>query len=49
MQTLCLAEGLTENGTIDTIDNNEELFDFQKNISSNLFGKSNRATSWECS
>ncbi|GGC77201.1 O-methyltransferase [Flavobacterium lutivivi] len=28
--TLCLAEGLTENGTIDTIDNNEELFDFQK-------------------
>ena len=28
--TLCLAEGLTENGTIDTVDNNEELFDFQK-------------------
>lgn len=28
--TLCLAEGLAENGTIDTIDNNEELFDFQK-------------------
>jgi caffeoyl-CoA O-methyltransferase len=27
---LCLAEGLTENGTLDTIDNNEELFDFQK-------------------
>lgn len=28
--TLCLAEGLTENGSIDTIDNNEELFDFQR-------------------
>jgi len=28
--TLCLAEGLQEKGTIDTIDNNEELFDFQK-------------------
>ncbi|OWP84648.1 methyltransferase [Flavobacterium davisii] len=28
--TLCLAEGLTKNGTLDTIDNNEELFDFQK-------------------
>ena len=28
--TLCLAEGLTENGTIDTIDNEEELFDFQR-------------------
>lgn len=28
--TLCLAEGLLENGTIDTVDNNEELFDFQK-------------------
>ena len=28
--TLCLAEGLSENGTIDTIDNNEELFDFQR-------------------
>ena len=27
---LCLAEGLSENGTLDTIDNNEELFDFQK-------------------
>lgn len=27
---LCLAEGLTENGTLDTIDNNEELVDFQK-------------------
>lgn len=27
---LCLAEGLTENGTLDTIDNNEELFDFQR-------------------
>jgi caffeoyl-CoA O-methyltransferase len=27
--TLCLAEGLKQNGTIDTIDNNEELFDFQ--------------------
>ena len=28
--TLCLAEGLVENGTIDTIDNEEELFDFQR-------------------
>jgi caffeoyl-CoA O-methyltransferase len=28
--TLCLAEGLAENGTIDTIDVNEELVDFQK-------------------
>jgi caffeoyl-CoA O-methyltransferase len=28
--TLCLAEGLAENGTIDTIDNEEELFDFQR-------------------
>jgi len=28
--TLCLAEGLHENGTLDTIDNNEELYDFQK-------------------
>jgi caffeoyl-CoA O-methyltransferase len=28
--TLCLAEGLTDDGTIDTIDNNEELYDFQK-------------------
>ena len=28
--TLCLAEGLAQNGCIDTIDNNEELFDFQK-------------------
>jgi len=28
--TLCLAEGLPENGTLDTIDNNEELYDFQK-------------------
>ncbi|OIQ22546.1 MAG: methyltransferase [Flavobacterium sp. MedPE-SWcel] len=27
---LCLAEGLTENGTLDTIDINEELYDFQK-------------------
>ena len=27
---LCLAEGLTENGTLDTIDVNEELVDFQK-------------------
>ena len=29
--TLCLAEGLAENGTIDTLDNEEELFDFQRN------------------
>lgn len=28
--TLCMAEGLSENGTIDTIDVNEELVDFQK-------------------
>lgn len=27
---LCLAEGLNENGTLDTIDNNEELYDFQR-------------------
>lgn len=27
---LCLAEGLQEEGTLDTIDNNEELYDFQK-------------------
>ncbi|NMH27504.1 O-methyltransferase [Flavobacterium silvaticum] len=28
--TLCLAEGLATDGSIDTIDNNEELFDFQR-------------------
>lgn len=28
--TLCLAEGLANGGTIDTIDNEEELFDFQR-------------------
>lgn len=28
--TLCLCEGLAQNGEIDTIDNNEELFDFQR-------------------
>src|SRR5690606_7288817 len=28
--TLCLAEGLQENGSIDTLDNNEELYDFQR-------------------
>lgn len=28
--TLCLAEGLRDSGTIDTIDNNEELYDFQR-------------------
>lgn len=27
---LCMAEGLPENGTLDTIDNNEELYDFQR-------------------
>jgi caffeoyl-CoA O-methyltransferase len=27
---LCLAEGLQAGGTLDTIDNNEELYDFQK-------------------
>jgi caffeoyl-CoA O-methyltransferase len=37
---LCLAEGLTENGTLDTIDNNEELYDFQKKY----FGESVWAT-----
>jgi predicted O-methyltransferase YrrM len=35
--TLCLAEGLNENGIIHTIDRNEELYDFQ----SNYFSKSN--------
>lgn len=28
--TLCLAEGLANGGSIDTLDNNEELFDFQR-------------------
>lgn len=28
--TLCLAEGLKKDGTLDTIDNNEELYNFQK-------------------
>lgn len=28
--TLCLAEGLAEGGTLDTLDNNEELYDFQR-------------------
>lgn len=28
--TLCLAEGLAQNGTIDTLDKNEELIDFQR-------------------
>lgn len=28
--TLSLAEGLAKDGTLDTIDNNEELYDFQK-------------------
>lgn len=28
--TLCLAEGLKAGGTVDTIDNNEELVDFQR-------------------
>lgn len=28
--TLCLAEGLQHNGSVDTIDINEELFDFQR-------------------
>lgn len=28
--TLCMAEGMAENGTIDTIDVNEELVDFQR-------------------
>lgn len=34
---LCLAEGLTKNGTLYTIDHNEELVDFQKKY----FNKSN--------
>ncbi len=28
--TLCLAEGLQQNGTLDTMDINEELYDFQR-------------------
>jgi len=28
--TLCLAEGMREGGTLDTLDNNEELYDLQK-------------------
>ena len=28
--TLCLAEGLQAEGTLDTLDNNEELYDFQR-------------------
>lgn len=28
--TLCLAEGLSKEGTLDTLDNNEELYDFQR-------------------
>ncbi len=28
--TLCLAEGLQAGGTLDTMDNNEELYDFQR-------------------
>ena len=38
--TLCLAEGLQENGIIDTIDNNEELYDFQKKYFENSQYKS---------
>lgn len=38
--TLCMAEGLSENGTIDTIDIEEELVDFQKKY----FDKSNWAS-----
>ena len=30
--TLCMAEGLKENGTIHTIEVNEELFNFHKSI-----------------
>ncbi len=38
--TLCLAEGLQSDGTIDTIDNNEELVDFQrKYFDRSLYGK----------
>ena len=28
--TLCLAEGLSKDGSVDTLDNNEELYDFQR-------------------
>ncbi|WP_297333782.1 O-methyltransferase [Flavobacterium sp.] len=38
--TLCLAEGLKQDGTLDTIDNNEELYDFQRKY----FDKSEWAT-----
>ena len=38
--TLCLAEGLQENGIIYTIDNNEELYDFQKKYFENSQYKS---------
>jgi caffeoyl-CoA O-methyltransferase len=38
--TLCLAEGLQSDGTIDTLDNNEELVDFQrKYFDRSPFGK----------
>ncbi len=38
--TLCLAEGLAANGSIDTIDNEEELFDFQrKYFDQSVWGK----------
>lgn len=38
--TLCLVEGLQENGTVDTLDNNEELYDFQrKYFDKSDFGK----------
>ncbi len=38
--TLCLTEGLQSDGTIDTIDNNEELVDFQrKYFDHSLYGK----------
>jgi len=37
--TLCLSEGLQENGTIDTIDRNKELYDFQrKYFNQSLYG-----------
>lgn len=38
--TLCLAEGLQEQGSIDTLDNNEELVDFQrKYFDKSVYGK----------
>ena len=35
--TICLAEGLTKNGTIDTIDENEELIEIQNKFFKRCF------------